>query len=140
MSGLKVYTSNRLEILAEKLAQIVSDPIPSLFSPEIIIVQSRGMERWVSMALARYNGICANCSFFFLNSFLQEIVGKIIPDLPEESPFAPGIMTFMIMRILPACLERPGFESLKSYLHDDINNLKLFQLSYKIADKSSSVY
>ncbi|OIN95449.1 MAG: exodeoxyribonuclease V subunit gamma [Deltaproteobacteria bacterium CG1_02_45_11] len=134
MPGLTIYTSNRLEILAEKLARIVSDPLPSLFSPEIIIVQSRGMERWVSMELARHNGICANCSFFFPNSFLQEIVRKIIPDLPEESPFAPGIMTFMIMRILPACLERPGFESLKSYLYDDINNLKLFQLSDKIAD------
>ncbi|MBU1180599.1 MAG: exodeoxyribonuclease V subunit gamma, partial [Proteobacteria bacterium] len=53
MPGLKIYTSNRLEILAEKLSQIVKSPVSGLslspLSQEIIIVQSRGMERWLSM-------------------------------------------------------------------------------------------
>jgi exodeoxyribonuclease V gamma subunit len=58
--GLNLHTSNRLEILPEKLAEVLSKPLASPLQQEIILVQSRGMERWVSMELARHNGICAS--------------------------------------------------------------------------------
>ena len=134
MHGLKIYTSNYMEILAEQLARTVREPLSSPLSPEIIVVQSRGMERWVSLELARHNGICANCHFPFPNVFLEEFFKKMIGDLPDESPFDPGTMTFRIMKLLPSCFHLSGFESLKSYLLDDIKGLKLFQLSEKIAD------
>ena len=134
MPGLKIFTSNHLEILAEQLAKIVKKPVPSPLFSEIIVVQSKGMERWVSMELAKHNGICANCYFPFPNSFLQEISRRLIPDVPEESPFAPEAMTFSIMKLLPTCIDRPGFNNLKTYLKDDLKNLKLFQLSEKISD------
>ena len=76
MHNLTIYTSNHMEILARQLARIVRDPLPSPLVSEIIVVQSRGMERWVSMEIAKYNGICANCSFLFPNLFLQEIIKK----------------------------------------------------------------
>ncbi|MGB5615606.1 MAG: exodeoxyribonuclease V subunit gamma, partial [Desulfobacterales bacterium] len=60
MSGLRIFTGNRLEILADRLAEVVSRPLATALEPETVLVQSRGMERWVSMALARRNGICAN--------------------------------------------------------------------------------
>ncbi|OEU64743.1 MAG: exodeoxyribonuclease V subunit gamma [Desulfobacterales bacterium PC51MH44] len=134
MRGLTIYTSNHLEILAQQLARIVIEPLSSPIFPEIIVVQSRGMERWVSMELAKLNGICANCTFPFPNVFLQEIFKKMIPELPDESPFDPVTMTFRTMKILPACIHLPGFESLKMYLVDDPKSLKLFQISQKIAD------
>ncbi len=134
MHGLNVFTSNRMEILAEQLAQTVVQPLSSPLSQEIVVVQSRGMERWLSMELAKHNQICANCAFPFPNAFLQEIFQKVMPGLPEESPFDPFTMTFRIMRMLPGCVQLPGFESLKKYLVDDINRMKLFQISVKIAD------
>jgi len=134
MHGLTIYTSNYIEILAEQLARIVREPLPSPVSPEIIVVQSRGMERWVTMELSRHNNICANCSFLFPNLFLQKTFKKLIPDLPDESPFDPVAMTFRIMKILPASIHLPGFKSLKRYLVDDIKGMKLFQISQKIAD------
>ncbi len=133
-TGFKIYTSNRLEILAKQLAQIVRKPLSSPFTQETIVVQSLGMERWISMELASHNGISANCYFPFPNKFLQDIFKKIMPDLPDSSPFESAVMTFRIMKILPACLSIPGFESIKSYLKDDINKLKLFQLAEKISD------
>ena len=39
MCGFNLYTSNRLEILADKLAGVVSRPLSSPLTPEIIIVQ-----------------------------------------------------------------------------------------------------
>lgn len=131
---LNIYTSNRLEILAEQLARIVRDPLPDPVAPEIIVVQSRGMERWISMELARHNSICANSAFPFPRAFWQQIVSQLIPDLPDQSLFNPAVLTFRIMKILPGCLKSSGFESLKSYLEKDTKRLKLFQIASKIAD------
>jgi len=134
MQGLTVYTSNHMEILARQLARIVREPLPSPLVPEIIVVQSRGMERWVSMEIAAHNGICANCSFLFPNLFLHEIVKKIIPDLPEDSHFDPVAMTFKIMNVLQSSIDLPGYESLKRYMAHDKNGMKRFQISQKIAN------
>ncbi|MGD2272380.1 MAG: exodeoxyribonuclease V subunit gamma, partial [Desulfobacterales bacterium] len=134
MAGLKIFTSNRLEILSKQLANIVKTPLSFALDPEIIIVQSRGMERWLAMELAGHNGICANCRFPFPNVFLEDIFRKIMPDLPEESPYEPGVMTFRIMKILPRFLNKPEFSNLKAYLRDDAHTVKLYQLSSKIAD------
>jgi exodeoxyribonuclease V gamma subunit len=123
-----------MEILAEHLAQIVRTPLTSALTPETIVVQSQGMERWISMELARLNGISANFFFPFPNAFLENIFKELIPDFPDVSPFDPEIMTFRLMKIIPQCMELKGFENLKAYLVEDGNHLKLYQLAGKIAD------
>ena len=134
MPGLFLHTSNRLEILTEKLAKVLSKPLASSLQQEIILVQSRGMERWVSMELARHNGICANIQFPFPNHFVYRIFREVIPEVQEESPFDPEILAWKVMQILPSCLEGKGFESLRGYLKGDQTGLKRFQLSSRIAD------
>src|SRR5512136_515404 len=101
MGKLNLYPSNRLEILTEKLAHVLSTPLASPLQTEIILVQSKGMERWVSMELARHNGICANCRFPFPNHFAHRVFRELIPDLEESTPFAPETMTWKIMEALP---------------------------------------
>lgn len=129
-----LFTSNRLEILAEALAEVLSTPLASPLAEEIILVQSRGMERWVSMELARRHGICANCRFPFPNAFVYEVFRKVFKDLPERPPFDPKTMTWKIMKCLPSCIAKPGFESLGHYLDDGGSDLKCLQLAERIAD------
>ena len=123
-----------MEVLAEKLAELIRTPLSSPLQPEIVIVQSKGMERWVSMELARQNGICANVSFPFPNVFIQNIVHIFFPNLPDRTLFDRDILTFCIMKLLPICIEQPGFDSLRAYLKNNGRGLKQFQLSEKIAD------
>lgn len=134
MSGLHLYASNQLESLAKKLAEVLSSPLSSPLQSEIIVVQSKGMERWVCMELARHHGICANIRFPFPNHFVYGIFREVVPDVQEESPFDPEIMTWKVMQILPSCLGKKGFESLQGYLQGNQANLKRFQLSSRIAD------
>ncbi|MFZ0130978.1 MAG: exodeoxyribonuclease V subunit gamma [Desulfobacterales bacterium] len=134
MSGLKIYTGNRLEILADRLVEVVREPLATALETETVIVQSRGMERWVSMALARRNGICANMGFPFPNAFLDDLFRRFLPDLPQPSPFDPAILTFRIMACLPEFLKRPAFADLNRYLADDAQGVKLYQLAVKLAD------
>jgi exodeoxyribonuclease V gamma subunit len=124
MSGLKIFTSNKLEILAEQLAQMVRTPVASALSAEIIVVQSAGMERWISLELAKHNGICANFQFPFPNSFLEEIAKQVMPPFPDPAPFDPDVLMFKIMKILPDCTQMTEFEGLKAYLTKDATHLK----------------
>jgi exodeoxyribonuclease V gamma subunit len=134
MSNFRLFTSNRLEILAEALAEILRTPLSSPLEPETIVIQSLGMERWLSMELARHHGICANYDFPFPNTFVHRVFKHVLPEIPEYSPYDPGVMTWKIMQRLPPLLERPGFESLRIYLENDEGGLKRFQVSQRIAD------
>lgn len=133
MPGLKLHISNRIELLSVKLAEVLSSPLALPLQPEVILVQSKGMERWISLELARHNGICANCWFPFPNHFVYAVFRDIITDLDETSLFAPEVMTWKIMKALPLNLAKAGFGSLRNYLPEGASDLKLFQLTQRIA-------
>ena len=66
MSGLRLVRCNRLESLADELAQQVERTMPAdPFEPIEIVVGSRTMQRWLQHALAERLGICANIFFTF---------------------------------------------------------------------------
>ena len=133
MSGLTIFTGNRLELLLEQFADTVRTNLPDPFQKEFIVVQSTGMERWISMELAQRLGICANVKFLFPNQLIDSVFRTLYPHVPEESLFLPEIMSWIIMKILPGRLNDPAFQSLRSYIDDDEDKLKRFQLSTRIA-------
>lgn len=133
MSGLNLYTSNYLEILLEKLAEVLSKPLTSPLLREVIVVQSKGMERWISMELACHHGIFANGWFPYPIHFAYSLFRDLIPDIPEESPFDPAVMTWKVMGLLPSCLDNKAFESLRIYLEGGQSKLKRFQLAERTA-------
>jgi len=133
MSGLNLFVSNRMEILAEKLADVLERPLASPLTQEVIVVQSRGMEQWVCMQLANFHGICANVRFPFPRHSIAELFQAVLPEWQKKTFFDPDQAAWRIYHLLPACLSRSGFEPLGAYLHDDPQGLKRFQLSQKIA-------
>lgn len=133
MPSLKLYTSNRLEALAGELSETLRQPLASPTVPEIILVQSRGMERWLSLEMARRLGICANIRFPFPNHFVEELFRAVLPDLAGSRAFDAEVLTWRIMGLLPGCLDGEGFEPLKEYLADDGRGLKRYQLCRNIA-------
>ncbi len=131
---LNLYTSNRMEVLVDTLATTLQKPLASAFTKEVIVVQSRGMQRWLSMELASRFGVWANGHYPFPNAMVQDLFSKLLPDMPDTTLFAPEVMSWKIMRLLPELLETEQFATLRHYLTDDLDGLKLFQLSEKIAD------
>ena len=58
---LSLHTSNRLEALAQSLAKSIQEPLRSALAPELVVVQSQGMARWLKLQMAQQHGICSNC-------------------------------------------------------------------------------
>ncbi|MEW6378205.1 MAG: exodeoxyribonuclease V subunit gamma [bacterium] len=143
MARFRVFVSNRLEVLVDCLAEAISEPLPSPLDQEHIVVQSKGMERWLSMRLARRFGIWGNCRYPFPNIIIHDLIQSVVPDLPDSTPFEPGILAWRIAKHLPACSLRPGFESLRNYLGGEEENgspkqgtgsLKQLQLAGRLAN------
>jgi exodeoxyribonuclease V gamma subunit len=127
-----IYQSNRLEILAEKLAEnLGQNPLPPL-QEEIIIVQSKAMQEYISLLLARKIGICAQVSFPFPVLFTYQLFRNYFPSLPEEYPFAQEILFWKILDILPSFKNEPEARILKDYAPSNLE-LGHIQLAENLA-------
>ncbi|CAN2042883.1 exodeoxyribonuclease V gamma subunit [Candidatus Magnetomoraceae bacterium gMMP-15] len=143
MPKLTFFTSNQTEILIKKISEILKNPLSNPLKNETVIIQSKGMERWICMELAKNHNICANYNFVFPNTFVYDLFQNIIPDISskenknlsyDKSPFDPDTMTWKIMELLSEFIDKPAFKSLKIYFgKDNENNLKQFQLARRIA-------
>ncbi|NVN92908.1 MAG: exodeoxyribonuclease V subunit gamma [Desulfuromonadales bacterium] len=131
---LNIYTSNRMENLVSALADVLAQPISSPLAPEVIVMQSKGMQRWLAMELAKRFGVWANCDYPFPNSMVWRLFSQILPDIPDTSAFEPELLTWKIMGLLPSFLDSKPFAPLLRYLSDDRDGLKRFQLVERIAD------
>ncbi|MGM0680714.1 MAG: exodeoxyribonuclease V subunit gamma [Thermodesulfobacteriota bacterium] len=129
--GFNLYTGNRSEHLADYLADIIEKhPIP-VFTPETIVVQSRGMARWLTMKLAERLHIWANGDFPFPNQFIIDITRKLIPGQDCISLYEREKAVWQIMTLLAELMDHPLFVPLRSY---QTNTLKRYRLAFKIAD------
>ncbi len=133
MSGFNIFWGNRLETLAEKLADVMRSPLANPLQSEIIIVQNKGMQHWLSMRLAEADGVCANVRFPFPRSFICES-GVRLAGISIGDEYEPDILTWRIVQVLPACLTDSLYLKIRNYLAEDPSDLKTYQLSSILAD------
>ncbi|MFC0308912.1 exodeoxyribonuclease V subunit gamma [Gallibacterium trehalosifermentans] len=130
-----VYYANQLEYQKQLLIHLLEvQPLSDPFASNIILVQSPGMAQWLQIQLADHFGIAANFSFPMPSSFIWSLYKESIPSVGEQNLFSKEALVWRLMRILPALLDLPAFNSLRDYLGDNFSQLKLFQLAEKIAD------
>jgi len=133
MPGIYLYTGNRLEILSDKFAELLdSAPLPPL-EKETVLIQSRGMARWLALETASHSNIWANCECPFPNTFIRNIYKLFMPDISDSSPYAKELITWHLMDIIPGLLKTPHFNKVRYYLESD-NDLKLYQFAREVAD------
>ena len=130
-TGLHVVSSNRLELLGGLLADALGRPRQDPLGEEIVVVQSRGMARWLQLELARRTGVCARTRFPFPKLFLQEVRDRVIPAAAGEKRFEPDAMTWRVWAELEAHREDPMFAEASRYAGDDPR--RRFQLATRLA-------
>jgi exodeoxyribonuclease V gamma subunit len=133
MPGLILHTSNQLDLLAERLSRVVSAPLASPFTPEIVVVQSLPSRRWLSLKIAQLQGICANYAFPFLGDFVAQTVKQASPVEALTDKMSTELLTWKIDSLLPQCLARKEFAPVAKYLRDG-DSLKRFHLASRLAN------
>lgn len=131
---LHLFHSNRLDALADAMLDgwpgpSTGDAIPA---PELVIVPSRAVERWLTWRIADRNGVCANVGFRFAAKFIWETFARALPGVPENSPFDSDVTALRLFSYLGALPKDEDLRPLAAYLdgHDD---LRRFELATRIA-------
>lgn len=133
--ALEIFTSNNLNTLALTFANYCKAARKDAFEPDVVLVQSIGMQRWLSMQISSYCGICANMRFLFPNNFFGEIIDALFepPEVALQKSSRDAAV-WRLMQELPNLKDQEVFSFINRYLADDQLGLKLFQLSQKLAD------
>ena len=132
--AITLHTSNRMEILLGHLAEVLNEPAGPVLSREVIVVQSRGMSRWISMELAKKFGVWGNCAFPFPNKLVKDLFAATMPEIATSDLFDADILIWRIIGQLEQLLDKPEFKELQIYLTGHSRGLKMYQLAEKIAD------
>jgi exodeoxyribonuclease V gamma subunit len=129
MPGIVVHTSHRLEDLAAALAgRLHDDPLPPLAS-ETIVVPTRGLARWLELALAERHGIAAGYEFPFPGAFLARLGARSSgPDL-----FAKDVLRLRLFRLLGDARRSDELGLAAAYCADDADGQKRWQLAERLA-------
>ncbi len=133
MAGFSIHASNRMEVLAGRLAEVVVQPGRRLFSPECIAVPSAGMRQWLSFELSRRLGIWGNATYDYPPSLFRRFFRLAFPELPARDPYEVLPMTWGLFSLLSSRLHLPEFAPVRRYLDEDRQGIRRWQLAHRLA-------
>jgi len=125
---LHLYQSNRLETLAELLHGVLAVPPADPYARETVIVQARGMGRWLSLQIAERFGVCANVEFPLPASFLWSLTEAVLGPQARRGPFGVDALAWRLYAELAA----PP-DALAPYLHQQ-DDRRRWRLAQRLAD------
>lgn len=128
---MKLIRSNRTESLADALASAVRREPLAPFEQETIVVQSRGMERWLTLALTERLGIWSNPCFPFPRTVVEQVLQDLAAGPSEDAKgYDPGRLRWTIAQLL---LEAAPVE-LRRYLGDPTDADRALRFSGSLAE------
>ncbi len=135
-AGFVTIYSNRLETLRYRAVELIkAEPLAPLEN-EVFLVQSNGIAQWLKMSLASVAdgcGIAAAIEMVLPARFQWRAYRAVLGNLPEDSPFERSHLLWRLMRLLPDLAKQAVFASLHSYLANDHELRKRYQLALRLA-------
>ncbi len=133
-TAIEVYRSNRNEHLVQALLESLKAPLSNPMTPELIVVQGRGMGVWLNQQLSRQLGVWANADFIYPKHFVERAMAAVLPETDTKAELLGREPLFWsVMTTLPRFLSRPEFAAPARYLQNDLDGSRLFQLAERIA-------
>ncbi|MBT8464565.1 MAG: exodeoxyribonuclease V subunit gamma [Myxococcales bacterium] len=129
---MELIRSNRTENLADALASLIRREPLGAFQNEVIVVSSRGMERWLTLALAERLGVWGNPSFPFPRAVIEEVLERALGASEKASAYSPDRLKWTIARLL----EESAPQKLRVYLGAEPDPDRVL----RFADGLSAVY
>lgn len=129
----RIYHSNRLENLFDRLANCLAVAGDDPFARETIVVQSQGMARWLSLALARRHGVSANIDFPFPASLIGGQIRLLSGSAADKSAFDSSVLKWAVWEQLQVLGDEFVFRDLKEYIGREDVSSRSWQLAGGIA-------
>lgn len=128
-----VYRSNRLDLLADRLAQLVAEPGLGVLEAETILIQTAGMQRWLSRELSQRLGILAGAHFPFPRTFLRELMDRVLGEEESSQRYEREFLAWHLFRLLEEPRPDPAFALVRRFLEQDREADQRFRLAERLA-------
>jgi exodeoxyribonuclease V gamma subunit len=127
-----LHSSNKTENLVEHLISVLANaPLSRPFAKDVFLIQSQGMERWLSQQLADRFDVWANYQFLFPGKFFSFIANQIESHV-NDTAFDRSLLLWRLEALLRN-LENDACLPLKQYLSGTNQALKRYQLAQQLA-------
>lgn len=127
---MELIRSNQTEHLADALASRIRDEPLGPFARDIIVVQSRGMARWLTLALASRLGIWSNPSFPFPRAVIEQVLDGLARGRSKEATaYEPGPLKWTIAELL----RESAPAELRAYLGEPCDADRVLRLASSVS-------
>lgn len=127
-----LHSSNKTEYLLAHLCAIINNSaLSSPFEKEVFLIQSQGMERWLSQQLAQEFKVWGNYDYLFPGKFFSSLAQKTDSRL-SDAAFDRHLMLWRIEGLLRR-LDGDVFMPLRHYLSGANHGLKRYQLAQQLS-------
>jgi exodeoxyribonuclease V gamma subunit len=145
---LTVHRAERADDLVAALAGVLAVPGADPFTPEIVAVPSRGIERWLAQRLSnvlgaaggRADGVCANVEFPFPGRLVGTALRAVSGVDPDLDPWAPARAAWPLLAVIDEHLDDVWMATLSEHLGgaaaapDDPRRDRRFGAARRLAD------
>ncbi len=123
---LQIHRAERADRLADGLAEALLGPLDDPFTPEVVAVPTRGIERWLTQRLStrlgttaagRHDGVCANVEFPFPGRLILGALAAATGIEPDEDPWLPAHSVWPLLEVVDECLNEPWLTTLERHLN-----------------------
>ena len=146
---LTIHRSERADALVDALVAVVAEPLPDAFTPEIVAVPTRGVERWLTHRLGatlgatpgRADGVCANVEFPFPGRLVGDVLAVATGVDRAEDPWRPERLVWPLLDVIDEHVGEPWLGLLASHLGragegdpDELRQSRRFATARHLAD------
>src|SRR5262245_2434248 len=121
-----VHRAERADALVDALAAVLAQRLDDPFTPEILAVPTRGMERWLTQQLStrlgvssgRADGVCANVEFPFPGTLVNATLAAITGSQPDADLWPAERSVWPLLETVDQCIGEPWLSELAAHLGD----------------------
>jgi exodeoxyribonuclease V gamma subunit len=122
---LHLHRAERADRLASALAEVLRKPLDDPFTPEVVAVPAKGVERWLSQRLsavlgtANGDGVSANIAFPSPSRLVAQVIGVAAAQggtEPDDDPWAPSRVLWTLLAVMDDCVGEPWCGVLAAHL------------------------
>jgi exodeoxyribonuclease V gamma subunit len=122
--ALRIHRAERADALVAGLAGVLATTPADPFTPDIIAVPSRGVERWIAQSLStvlgtqagRADGVCANVVFPSPGRLVREAIAAGLGLEPDDDPWAQHRLSWPLLEVIDGCASEDWCRTLGRHL------------------------
>ena len=122
---LHLHRAERSDALVDALGEVLAVPLPDPFTPEVVAVPAKGVERWLTQRLAGVlgvgaaagtEGVSANIRFPSPDRLVAEAIQAVEGRRPDDDPWAPNRLLWTTLAVVDDCVREPWCGVLAAHL------------------------